>query len=99
MSSPVHTARCVARDLRSVDLEIGPTTATSVHFPVSELFGLSLLHEASETILYRAPGQMWGARPAAPIASALGFDDIDRMACIDRRDPAKTAMAARFVTR
>jgi hypothetical protein len=90
---------CVARDQQSVDLEIGPTTATDVHFPVSDFFGLALLFEAAETIIYRAPGQPWPARPAAPIAKAITFDEIMALSEIDKPDVAKSATTAKFVTR
>lgn len=99
VSSPVHTATCVARDLRSVDIEIGPTTATDAHFPVSDFFGLALLFEAADSIIYRTPGVPWPDRPRAPITKAITFDEIVDLAAIGKPNAAKAATTAKFVSR
>jgi hypothetical protein len=79
MSSPVHSALCVARDGATVDIELAPTTATSAHFPFSRFFGLWLLHEAASTIIIDKGGQpLWRSsqKPGGTIAREVSDDEF-----------------------
>lgn len=87
MSSPVHTALCVRRDGKIVDIEIGPTTATDVHFPVSPTFGLALLHESAA----------WSRRTRAPLASVITFEEMIELSSISEPNETKEALVATFV--
>lgn len=85
MSSPVHTARCVRRAGRVVDIEIGPTTATGVHFPISPTFALGLLLEATELV-----------RPKPPLASVISFEEMIELSNMGPNEH-KDAIVATFV--
>lgn len=77
MSSPIHSARCVARAGATVEIELAPTTAGIADFPLSPFFALALLHECATTIVYRAPGDVWrwGGAPS-PLGAAVSEEEI-----------------------
>ena len=86
MSSPVHTARCVRREGRVVDVEIGPTTATGVHFPFSPTFALGLLLETTELV-----------RPRPPLANVITFDEMIALSGMGPNEH-KDGLVATFVS-
>jgi hypothetical protein len=97
VSSPVHSARCLARDARRVEIELGPTGACGAHFPLSRFFALAVLHESATVPLFRTPGVLWRLATPPPLASALTWDDVHDLSCVDRPDPHKDAVTAQFV--
>ncbi|HSQ62497.1 MAG TPA: hypothetical protein VLM85_04760 [Polyangiaceae bacterium] len=98
MSSPVHTGRCLRREGRVVEVELGPTTAAGVHFPVSRAFALALLHEAATCTMFSQPGVPWPRRAAPPpLESALTFAEVLAMSSIERQDFEKERTVDQFV--
>ena len=97
MSSPVHTGRCLRREGRVVEIELGPTTAAGVHFPVSRAFALALLHETATCTVFARPGVPWPRRTEPPLASALTFAEVLAMSSIQRDDPEKERTVDQFV--
>jgi hypothetical protein len=79
---------CVARQGATVDIELGPTTATDAHFPFSRFFGLWLLHEPAVTLVVDRDGKtLWRSEksPGGPIAGEVSFDEL--MALTDVETP------------
>ena len=97
MSSPIHTASCVARAHDTVDIELGPTPACGVHFPFTRLFGLGLIHEAAAGIVYSRPGVVWKRGHRAELAGALRAEKLIDLAGKPPSDPERRRIVATYV--
>jgi hypothetical protein len=98
MSSPIHTARCVARRDDSVDIELEPTTACGPHFPLSSFFALSLLYECGTSIVYRSPGNVLRWSDArTPIGVAIDQDELFELMSKPADDPRKRVLTNAFI--
>lgn len=88
MSSPIHAARCVARDGATVDIELIPTTASWAHFPFSNFFALKVLHEAATTMVMYRGTPLWRLvdNPGGPIGHEVSFDELMDLAFADTPD-------------
>jgi hypothetical protein len=88
VSSPIHSAGCVARDGATVDIELVSTTACGAHFPFSRFFALSLLYESATTIVDQRGSPLWWSEeaPGGPIGRELNFDELMELTDVETPD-------------
>jgi hypothetical protein len=88
VSSPIHSAGCVARDGATLDIELVSTTACGAHFPFSRFFALSLLYESATTMVDQRGSPLWwsGEAPGGPIGRELNFDQLMDLTDVETPD-------------
>lgn len=99
MSSPIHSARCVRREDRAVEIELAPTGASGPHFPVSEFFAFALLHEAATDLVYSAPGQVVRRTSSLPIAALATGEELIDLATEPEAHPRRVALVRQCIVR
>lgn len=99
MASPLHSARCLARNNKYVDVELQTTTAIDAHFPLSHFFAAALLHESACVTLYRSPGVPWSSPARSPLAALATEGEVADFACGPQTDAARMAFERNVVHR